>query len=70
MYRTCEKMYKTWDEMEAEVWRGGLEETRELLGTKLEVESPTSFFEGVAVAFPVCLFLWFLIYLGIRQIFF
>ena len=70
MYRTCEKMYKMWDEMEAEVWRGGLEETRELLGTKLEGESPTSFFEGVAVAFPVCLFLWFLIYLGIRQIFF
>ena len=70
MYRTCEKMYKVWDEMGAEVWRDGLEESREPLGTNLERESSTSFFEGVAVAFPVCLFLWFLIYLGIRQIFF
>ena len=63
-------MYKTWEEMQIDLCADGFEETKEFMRTDSEKESPSSFFEGVAVAFPVCLFLWFLIYLGIRQIFF
>ena len=70
MYNSVDNMYKTWEETGVDLWDGGIEQTKEPMGTELEEESPSSFFEGVAVAFPICLFLWFLIYLGIRQIFF
>jgi hypothetical protein len=70
MYNSIDNMYKTWEETNIDLWDDSLEETKELMRTDLEKESPSSFFEGIAVAFPVCLFLWFLIYLGIRQIFF
>jgi len=70
MYNSIDKMYTTWEETDVGLWGDGFEKTKELMRTDLEKESPSSFFEGVAVAFPICLFLWFLIYLGIRQIFF
>ena len=70
MYNSVDKMYKMWEETDVDFWDDGLEATEERMRTDLEKESPSSFFEGVAVAFPICLFLWFLIYLGIRQIFF
>jgi len=70
MYNSIDKMYKTWDEIRIDLWEDGFEETKELMRTDLEKESPSTFFEGVAVAFPICLFLWFLIYQGIRQILF
>jgi hypothetical protein len=70
MYNSVDKMYKIWEEMDVDFLGDGLEATEELMRTDLEKESPSSFFEGVAVAFPICLFLWFLVYLGIRQIFF
>jgi hypothetical protein len=70
MYNSVDKMYKTWEQMQIDLWEDDFEETKELMRTGLEKENPSSFFEGVAVAFPICLFLWFLIYLGIRQIFF
>jgi hypothetical protein len=70
MYNSVDKMYKTWEQMQIDLWEHGFEETKELMRTDLEKESPSSFFEGVAVALPICLFLWFLIYQGIRQILF
>jgi len=70
MYNSVDKMYETWEQIQIDLWKDGFEETKELMRTDLEKENPSCFFEGVAVAFPICLFLWFLIYLGIRQIFF
>jgi len=59
-----------WEETCVDLWDDGLEDTQGLMRRESELESPASFFEGVAVAFPICLFLWFLIYLGIRQVFY
>jgi hypothetical protein len=70
MYNSVDNMYKTWEETDVDLWDEGFQETKEIMRTDLEKQSPSAFFEGVAVAFPICLFLWFLIYLGIRQILF
>ncbi len=70
MYSSTDNMYEMWEETCVDLWDDGLEETQGLMRRESELESPTCFFEGVAVAFPICLFLWFLIYLGIRQVFY
>ncbi len=70
MKSVYDRLFETWGENEGEAWPHEIGETIDHLREESGIEDPSAFFEGVAVAFPICLLLWFLIYLGIRAIWF